>query len=200
MGRAACAAWEVRARQAARGGSAACAGCGSPPDRPVPPNTPQNHTNIPPSTALGQPGVCPSPLLCQGMGKLEQIRELPKPRCAFRAPSPSRGWGAKKKKKIDVQGMNIYLWVASDRCWGEDSWILQFAGGNNWNRLMRNILPLQLPPRCRRSRTQRPLGPKHTKFSQAWCPKGWRCPDLVVSTQNGARQLGKGMWPLPAGS
>lgn len=37
--------------------------------------------------------------------------------------------------------MNIYLWVASDRCWGEDSRILQFDGGNNLNRLMRNILP-----------------------------------------------------------
>lgn len=49
-----------------------------------------------------------------------------------------------------------------------------------------------MPPQCHRSRTQRPLGPKHTKFSRAWCPKGWRCPVLGVSTQTGARQWGKG--------
>lgn len=33
-----------------------------------------SHTNTPPNTALGQGELCPSPLLCKGMGKLERIR------------------------------------------------------------------------------------------------------------------------------
>lgn len=105
-----------------------------------------------------------------------------------------------------MQGMNIYLWVASDRCWGEDSRILQFDEGNNLNRLMRNILPNSClpcaiatqPPFQQSSSTRHLLVPKHTKFIKVWCPQGWRCPTLAFSTQNGDRQPGKGrgLWVL----
>lgn len=97
--------------------------------------------------------------------------------------------------------MNIYLWVASDRCWGEDSRILQLDEGNNLNRLMRNILPnscllCAIAPLQQSSCTHQPLGSKHTKFTKVWCQKGWKCPALVFSTQNGDKQLGKGLWGL----
>lgn len=100
--------------------------------------------------------------------------------------------------------MNIYLWVASDRCWGEDSRILQFDEGNNLNRLMRNILPNSClpcaiatqPPFQQSSRTHQLLVPKCKKFLKVQCPKGWRCPTSASSTQNWRQATGKGPWPL----
>lgn len=145
-------------------------------------------------------GAVPFPAVVQGNGKTGAnpwILGLPQPRCAFRAPSPSQGWGAKIKK--DVQGMNIYLWVASDRCWGEDSWILQFAGGNNWNRLMRNILPNSCLPSA--------TAPAR---SGLWDPNTQSSARLGVQEAAGAQlwwfphrmepETRKGMWPLGAGS
>jgi len=102
-----------------------------------------------------------------------------------------------------MQRKNIYLWVASDRCWGEDSRILQFDEGNNLKRLMRNILPNSCLPCATATRpqscsTHQLLLPKRTKFPEVQCPEGWRCPALVFSTQNGDRQLGtaRGLWVL----
>lgn len=96
--------------------------------------------------------------------------------------------------------MNIYLWVASDRCWGEDSWVLQFAGGNNWNRLMRNILPYSCLPGATAPAHSGLWDPNTQSSARLGVHTGWRCPALVVSTQNGARQLGKGrgLWVLGA--
>lgn len=171
---------------------------------PAAPSTPKSpavtqHPNIPPSTALGQ-GSRALPCCCAGEWENRSKSVdfgLPQPRCAFRAPSPSQGWGAKIKK--DVQGMNIYLWVASDRCWGEDSWILQFAGGNNWNRLMRNILPNScLPsataPACSglwdpNTQSSARLGVQEAAGAQLW----WFPHRMEPETR-------KGMWPLGAGS
>lgn len=88
-----------------------------------------------------------------------------------------------------MQGMNIYLWVASDRCWGEDSRILQFDEGNNWNRLMRNILPngclpsaiATPPPLQQSSSTHQPLASTRTGFIKVRGPKGCRYPNFGVS-------------------
>lgn len=100
--------------------------------------------------------------------------------------------------------MNIYLWVASDRCWGEDSRILQFDEGNNLNRLMRNILPNSClpcaiatqPPFQQSSSTHHLLVPKCTKFIRVWRPKGWRCPTLAFLHPEWRQATGKGPWPL----
>lgn len=71
---------------------------------------------------------------------------------------------------------------------------------------MRNILPNSClpcaiatqPPFQQSSCTHQLLVSKRTKFIKVRCPKGWRCPTLAFSTQNGDRQPGKsrGLWVL----
>lgn len=68
------------------------------PDTPTRPRVQQAHRR-PSQHGAGAGGGVPFPAAGQGNGKSGAnpwILGLPEPRCAFRAPSPSQGWGAKK--------------------------------------------------------------------------------------------------------
>lgn len=62
---------------------------------------------------------------------------------------------------------------------------------------MRNILPYSCLARCLCSCTQ---GPKHTKFSKAWCPQRLEMPSFGGFHPEWSQELGKGrgLWLLAA--